>query len=1160
MADNNQGNEQGNTQNPNPNPAEEMSEGGGDAVADALHIAGKGFDALDDGQTRENGDPANPNDDDEVFGNANIQTGRRQTFEQVIAGQAPEGGTLANQSDIPAQGYEGSDPDGDVDATFQAPQPPRPTDAPTADGGDPGAPPSLSEERPGPGSAPADEVPQPGLGTDEGPERRASGVTSGVTDDAAPPPPVTPPEEEPPVAEDPVLLVAAGEGVEDEALRLDIRATLGDTDGAEVLDVFIDDVPEGFSFTNGRGEPVGTAMGDGTWRFTGTDLEDLWLVRPEHWSGDLTLTVRATATETTGQTATTTTRFDVHVEAVADAPVLATSDLALTEGEEIPLDIRAGLVDGDGSENLRVYVTGLPDDASLNAGTRLNAPVVVGGVTMPAGTWVLSSSDLAGLKAILPPTVSDDMNLNVYAASTEASNGDVAVTGPSSIHVDIGVRAPEVAGSGAGLEGQWADLDLSASVTAADGTESMAVLIQALPEHAELRRTDTGAVLTPRADGSYDVTGLLDKLQVRWEQDGPMATSDRTITFNLRAVVTDTDVGTANETARDTNQAVTRVSVDISGVANPVTISSDVAGVEDAAGGIAFAPKITLQDTDGSERLTGSIRVEFAADEAGTLTWRNGTPIPSTVADGVRTYEIPVGHPNVRFNAATGTYTVTNAVFRPAADSDADPAYTIRATTRDQGGSTRETVLSGETIAIDAVADPVTVSVSAPRIAEDGSVTPTVTATFGDFTDGSETHTLTLTAPTGWAPTALNGWTDNGDGTYSRTVSGGSFNGDAPTFAAPADSDVDGRFTVVGRAEETTTSGAEASTANNVVTASASTVVAVDAVADPVTVTISAPDIGENGSVTPTITATFGDFADGSESHTLIITAPGGWTPAALNGWTDNGDGTYSRTVTGGSFNGNGPTFDAPPSSDVAGTFSVEARAEETTTSGREATTRNNTASASASATVAIEAAADPVTVDISAPGIDEDGTVTPTVTATFGDHTDGSETHTLVLTAPADWTPTALNGWTDNGDGTFSRTVTGGAFSGDGPTFDAPADSDVDGAFSVVASAIEAENGDTVTASANTTVAVEAVADPVTVDITAPGIDEDGTVTPSVSATFGDFTDGSETHTLVLTAPADWTPTALNGWTDNGDGTFSRTVTGGAFSGDGPTFDAPAD
>ncbi|MGC2857834.1 hypothetical protein ACM64Y_20410, partial [Novispirillum sp. DQ9] len=387
-----------------------------------------------------------------------------------------------------------------------------------------------------------------------------------------------------------------------------------------------------------------------------------------------------------------------------------------------------------------------------------------------------------------------------------------------------------------------------------------------------------------------------------------------------------------------------------------------------------------------------------------------------------------------------------------------------------------------------------------------------VSATFGDFTDGSETHTLVLTAPADWTPTALNGWTDNGDGTFSRTVTGGAFSGDGPTFDAPADSDVDGAFSVVASAVEAEN--------GDTVTVSDSTTVAVEAVADPVTVDITAPGIDEDGTVTPTVSATFGDFTDGSETHTLVLTAPADWTPTALNGWTDNGDGTFSRTVTGGAFSGDGPTFDAPADSDVDGAFSVVASAIEAE--------NGDTVTASASTTVAVEAVADPVTVDISAPGIDEDGTVTPTVSATFGDFTDGSETHTLVLTAPADWTPTALNGWTDNGDGTFSRTVSGGAFSGDGPTFDAPADSDVDGAFSVVASAVEAENGDTVTASDSTVVAVEAVADPVTVDISAPGIDEDGSVTPTVSATFGDFTDGSETHTLVLTAPADWTPTAL--------------------------------
>ena len=467
-------------------------------------------------------------------------------------------------------------------------------------------------------------------------------------------------------------------------------------------------------------------------------------------------------------------------------------------------------------------------------------------------------------------------------------------------------------------------------------------------------------------------------------------------------------------------------------------------------------------------------------------------------------------------------------------------------------------------------------------IDEDGSITPMVNATFQDYTDGSEVHTLTITPPEGWTVIegGENGWVANEDGSYTYTVSAaqliagqGAVSIPAPTFAAPANSDADGTFTVVARAEEVNTNGSEPDLGDNVATATTTITVVVDAVADTPVVSIDGQTINEDGSVTPTVSATFPD-TDGSEVHTLTITAPAGWNATSLNGWTSLGNGIYTLAVTGGAYNGNAPTFAAPANSDVDGVFSIEARAVETTTSGIEPDASDNVAVTTATTTVVVDAVADKVTVSIKADDIREDGSVTPTVKATFGDFADGSENHTITITAPEGWTATNLRGWTDNGDGTYTITVNGVAsWQGSAPTFAAPANSDVDATFSVEARAVETNlSGGEPDTSDNVAIAtdselvkVDAVADKPVVDISAPAIDEDGVVTPTVTATFNDYLDGSETHILAITAPAGWAVTDLNGWTQV-LGTYVRVVTSAELqAGNGtvvinaPTFAPPA-
>ena len=77
---------------------------------------------------------------------------------------------------------------------------------------------------------------------------------------------------------------------------------------------------------------------------------------------------------------------------------------------EYPIDIVAGLADADGSENLSVTIGGVPEGASLSAGSDNGD-----------GTWTVSGSDLEGLSLTVP-----------YEDEVEAFDNDEMVGGDTS--------------------------------------------------------------------------------------------------------------------------------------------------------------------------------------------------------------------------------------------------------------------------------------------------------------------------------------------------------------------------------------------------------------------------------------------------------------------------------------------------------------------------------------------------------------------------------------------------------------------------------------------------------------------------------------------------------------------------------------------------------
>ena len=104
-------------------------------------------------------------------------------------------------------------------------------------------------------------------------------------------------------------------GLEDQAIKLDLGASLSDVDGSETMKVAIKGVPEGFTLS------TGTRNADGSWSVAQSDLDKVSINAPKDFNGQVNLTLEATTTESsTGETAVVTKAFSIDISDVNDNP------------------------------------------------------------------------------------------------------------------------------------------------------------------------------------------------------------------------------------------------------------------------------------------------------------------------------------------------------------------------------------------------------------------------------------------------------------------------------------------------------------------------------------------------------------------------------------------------------------------------------------------------------------------------------------------------------------------------------------------------------------------------------------------------------------------------------------------------------------------------
>lgn len=183
------------------------------------------------------------------------------------------------------------------------------------------------------------------------------------------------------VADRPELEATGATGDEDNALPLDINATVGDIDGSEeITAIYLRGVPDGFTLSSG------TYNGAGEWQLTQADLSGLTISAPQNYSGSLALALEVVAEEVNtsdtepylhNNTAKSFGEITVAWNPVADAPELTVSDAQVKEDGSVFVPVEAKLVDTDGSEFLTLTLTGLPDGWDL-IGTDWDATGVPG--------------------------------------------------------------------------------------------------------------------------------------------------------------------------------------------------------------------------------------------------------------------------------------------------------------------------------------------------------------------------------------------------------------------------------------------------------------------------------------------------------------------------------------------------------------------------------------------------------------------------------------------------------------------------------------------------------------------------------------------------------------------------------------------------------------
>ncbi|WP_421878123.1 beta strand repeat-containing protein [Pacificispira sp.] len=480
------------------------------------------------------------------------------------------------------------------------------------------------------------------------------------------------------VADDATLETAAASGDEDSAIALDIDVS--GVNAGDTASVTISGIPAGAELS------AGTVNEDGSVTLTVDQLEGLTITPPANSDADFTLTVAVTTTDAdSGDTATVTETLAVTVDAVADTPSLTVEAASGSEDSAIALDITSALTDQDGSETLSITITGIPEGATLSAGT-----------VNDDGSVTLTPDQLDGLTITPAANSADDFTLTVTATSTDGTDTATQTAELPVTVTGVADEADLATSAASGDEDSAIALSIDVS-NVADG-DSASVTISGIPTGAEL------SAGTVNEDGSVTLTvDQLEGLTIT-----PPTNSDADFTLTVAVTTTDADSG-------DTATVTETLAVTVDAVADTPSLTVDAAsGSEDSE--IALDITSALLDQDGSETLS----VEIGGIPAGAVLTANGQAVLVTNGTAVLTA------------GQLDDLTIT-----PPPNSSDDFTLTVTATATD--GDDTATTVGTIPVTVSGEADSPTLETSAASGDEDSTIALDITAALSD-----ESETLSV--------------------------------------------------------------------------------------------------------------------------------------------------------------------------------------------------------------------------------------------------------------------------------------------------------------------------------------------------------------------------------------------------------------------------------
>lgn len=431
-----------------------------------------------------------------------------------------------------------------------------------------------------------------------------------------------------PVATSPTLLLRKLRSQEDEPIQLSSlfvggAATLNDRDGSEQLTYELSGLGSGMRLLR-DGQELALELEPGGISYRLKDplinLEGVSLIPTENLSGNISFQVTAMATEqANGDVFSITKNASLFLMAVVDPPILTIDEalLTLTQGSAISLTgVTGELVDRDGSEELLIELSGLPDWVTLRhdslPGWRPRAQI-----KLSDGTSVVrvEAADLSAGELQLVDVIStgnkDDFTLSVAALAREKSNGLISVDQDtlqseakqlqvvysSNAHQPTLFLTGELRTTEDSLDPiSLADV-LKVSLSQQARREQLLIRLTDLPSGLRLQDA-AGHVLQPSASGAYELRSI-DAVEL--VHTTPEASGILSFWFE---VIAESLTG-----ARSASSGLQRISMMVEAVADTPILTAPAQLTINSNDRVSFASiSLASADKDGSERLSLEIR------------------------------------------------------------------------------------------------------------------------------------------------------------------------------------------------------------------------------------------------------------------------------------------------------------------------------------------------------------------------------------------------------------------------------------------------------------------------------------------------------------------------------------------------------------------------